>query len=119
MKYVLYWSDDIFIAEQNQILYKTFSGVWSKDAITFRQKRCYLGGEFGRLSRITCRNLKGRKVRELDNCITEIYLRDEGYQLPVVFSLLIGINFEYLANAVVMIPLLQKLFSVGDWITFD
>ena len=47
------------------------------------------------------------------------YLRDEGYQFPVMFSLFIGINFEYLANAVVMIPLLQELFSVGDWIPFN
>ena len=47
------------------------------------------------------------------------YLRDEGYQFPVMFSLFIGINFEYLANAVVMIPLLQELFLVRYRVSFD
>lgn len=46
-------------------------------------------------------------------------LGNERYKLSKVLSLFVGINLEYVANTVVVIPLLEKLFFVCRWISFD
>ena len=47
------------------------------------------------------------------------YLRDERDQFPKMLSILVRVDLEDLANAVVVIPLLEKLFFVGRWVTFN
>jgi hypothetical protein len=41
---------------------------------------------------------------------------DECDELPEHLSVFFRVNIEYLPDAVVVIPLLEKLFLVGDWI---
>ena len=36
-----------------------------------------------------------------------------------MLRILVRVNLEDLADAVVVIPLLEKLFFVGRWVTFD
>ena len=47
------------------------------------------------------------------------YLRYERDQLPKILSLFVRIEAEYLTNAVVVVPLLQKLVPVRGWVSFD
>lgn len=47
------------------------------------------------------------------------HLGDKSDEFFEMLRLLIGINFEYLADAIVMIPLLKELFLVGDRVSFD
>ena len=44
------------------------------------------------------------------------YLRDERDQFPKMLSILVRVDLEDLANAVVVIPLLQELLLVCRWI---
>ena len=47
------------------------------------------------------------------------HLGDKSDELFEMLCLLIGINFEYLADAIVMIPLLKELFLVGGGVSFN
>ena len=44
------------------------------------------------------------------------YLGDEGHQLSEMVSLFIGVDAENLANAIVVVPLLEKLLLVRFWV---
>lgn len=46
------------------------------------------------------------------------HLRYERDEFPEMLRLLVRIEFEYLEDAVVMVPLLKKLFLVCDGVSF-
>ena len=46
------------------------------------------------------------------------YLRYERYEFPEMLGLFVGIEFENLQDAIVVVPLLEKLFFVCDGVTF-
>lgn len=49
----------------------------------------------------------------------DVYLRDERNQFPKMLRILVRVDLKYLADAVVVVPLLQKLLLVRRWVTLD
>lgn len=51
--------------------------------------------------------------------MNEAYLTNEGHQFTKTVCILIRVALENLPYAVIMVPLLQKLFLVSRWVSFD
>jgi len=113
----LYGSNDIFVAKHDKILNKSFACIWRKTGVALKEKRRDLGREIGRFFGIACRHLERVRYGRVTGIYA--YLRDKSHQFSELLGVFIWIEFVDLANAVVMIPLLQKLFLVPNRIPFN
>lgn len=98
--YALDGWDHIFVAENDEVLNERLAGVWRERAREkMREMRRKIGGFF--------------RVANGDLC-------DERDELSkVVRVVVVWADVQQLANAVVVIVLLQKFFLVPSWIALD
>ena len=49
----------------------------------------------------------------------QTHLGDESYEFPEVLCVFVRIDEKNLSNTIVVVPLLEKLFFVGCWVSLD